>query len=73
MINSCENIRKNSNEEEIIRNDRKEEISNETLELEEIYKIADLHQTKPNNSKIVSNRNPTPEKIEKKVCTTTFF
>jgi len=51
MINSFENIEKNSNEGEIIRNDRKEEISNETLELEEIYEIPDLHQTKPNNSK----------------------
>jgi len=62
MINSCENIEKNSNEGEIICNDRKEEINNETLELEEICEIADPHQTKPNNSKVVSNRNPTPEK-----------
>jgi len=37
MINSFENIEKNSNEGEIIRNDRKEEISNEILELEEKY------------------------------------
>jgi len=38
-----------------------------------MYEIADLHQTKPNNSKRVSNRNPTPEKIEKRCAQTTFF